>query len=270
MASPFADIGAILLGLVEGITHNILFLAFLGLVAYFIIIKWSKSKEVNHAEVIFDKEFECTSEQLKLDSPKKLFLVPIAYTAEEARKNPASQFQLNYVGEIIGVNFVGVRTNIKTIAKLSKQFKEKELKDFIEENTEAIKNDNVWIVFAAVTTLKSRFFGIFPKVKKALIYIKPNQLIYHDKRDDKILVRGIGLEQQGYYTLVTDEMPNLNLQQLKLDKSEVMFDEISLSMVSKIGTYVEHASQLDSDFRKKILEESIKVQNQPVSQEVKT
>jgi hypothetical protein len=151
---------------------------------------------------------------------------------------------------------------------LSKNFSESELKLFLEANKTVIDKDTFWLVFAVERRVGGRW--LFPKVSKTLLYCKPDQIIDMNSRDNVIRIRGVGITPQGAYELINDENVNVNVKQLLKDKSDVIFDEITLGTMSKMGEFVENAIKLDSEYRKRMGEAGINVQNNPVSNEVKT
>jgi hypothetical protein len=266
--SVVSDILGIITGVAEGFTHNLIGLAIVGVIAFFVYLKWGKPKPVNMAEVIFKKQYEATAERLKLLKPKKLGLCSYPMSAAEL-KNNIHQIKHDIIGNVIGINVVGVRTNVKTLVKLARNFSEKEVSDFLETNKEYIDKDKFWLVFAVERQIGGRF--LFPKVSKALIYCKPPQIIDMNSNDDVIRVRGFGITSQGAgYEIINDENTILNINQLALDTSNIMEIETGLSMVSRLGDYSEAASKLDSETRKTALLSGLHVLNPPVSQEVKT
>lgn len=112
---------------------------------------------------------------------------------------------------------------------------------------------------------------LFPKTIKSLINCKPYQLIEANSRDNNIMVRGVGLQSIGPYELIIDnDGSNLTIKQLLQDKVDLVFDEITLGTVSKMGTYVEKATQMDTEFRKEVIRAGIPVMQKPESTDVKT
>ena len=268
MASIVADFFSFILGVIDGITHNALGGLIAGVVILFLYIRWLNPKAVDMNQVIFKKEFEATAEQQRLPKPKKLMMLSMPLTMEEYNKNPIHQIQHNIIGVVVGINVVGVRTSITRLAQLCKGWGEGELNKFLKENEQAIKDDKLWIVFA--TKRKVGGFLLFTKYVNDLIYLKPNQIINVNSKDDYIRVRGFGLQPQGFYTLVTDEAINTNVKQLMLDKVDVMFDEVGLSTVSRMGDYVTKAMEMDSATRKEAALKGLDVLLPPKSGEVKT
>jgi hypothetical protein len=269
MASLFADITSILMGLVEGFTHNIIGLAIVALVAFLIWMKYGKPKPVNEIEVIFKKEWEATVERLGLPSPKKLLITSWPISTEEIKKMPIHQVHYQPIGNVIGINIASVRNNIYNIIKLSKQFTDSELAKIKLEYADEIKEDKFWVVFAVTRRTGGMF--LFPKTLKTLIHCKPKQIIEMNSRDDNIMVRGVGLQSIGPYELIIDkEDTNITIKQLLQDKVDLVFDEITLGTVSKMGTYVEKATQMDTEFRKEVIRQGIPIMQKPESQDVKT
>jgi hypothetical protein len=268
VASIISDIFGLLVGLAEGLTHNVIGLAIVGIIAFFIYIKWGKPKTVNMMDVIFTKEWEATTERLRLPVRKVVGLCSYPMSTDELRNSPIYQIQYQNIGEVVGINVLGIRTNIKTLVKLSKNFSESELKLFLEANKTVIDKDTFWLVFAVERRVGGRW--LFPKVSKTLLYCKPDQIIDMNSRDNVIRIRGVGITPQGAYELINDENVNVNVKQLLKDKSDVIFDEITLGTMSKMGEFVENAIKLDSEYRKRMGEAGINVQNNPVSNEVKT
>jgi hypothetical protein len=266
--SVVADVISFLMGALDYITHNALGGLLLGVVVVFLYIRWLKPKAVDMNQVIFKKEFEATAEQQKLPTPKHLMMLSMPITMEEYNKNPIHQIQHNIIGLVVGINVVGVRTSVTSLAQLCKGWGEGELDKFLKENEQSIKDDKLWIVFAT----KRRVGGIlfFTKYMNDLIYVKPNQIISVNSIDDYIRIRGFGLQPQGFYTLVTDEAINTNVKQLMLDKVDVMFDEVGLSTVSRMGDYVTKAMEMDSATRKEAALKGLDVLLPPKSGEVKT
>jgi len=265
--SFLTDVTAIIGGVAQGFTHNILAVIIAVLIGFWMYLKWGKPKPVNMAELMFKKEWEATTEQLRMLKPKMLALCPYPQSTEEL-KSAIGQIKYDLIGKVIGVNVVGVRTSVKDVVKLAKNFNETELKEFTEKNAAYIQSDKFWVVLAIERRIGGRF--LFPKVTKSLLYLKPSQIIDFNSKDDVIRVRGFGLTPQGQYLLLNDEKINLNLNQLVLDQENIMGIETVTSSYSKLGEIVEYASGLDSGHTKRLVEGGLRVQETPTSTEVKT
>ena len=268
MVSVIDQITNVFVGLVEGIFHNLIGLGVLAAVVFFIWLKFGKPQPADLGKEIFKKEWEATTERLGLESPKKIGLCSYPMDVEELRKNPIHQIQYSLIGNVVGVNVMGARTSIERILSLSQKFTEKELADFLVQNQEAIDSNNLWIVFAIESSMGGRF--LFKKTKKTLLHCKPNQIIDMNSKDDVIRLRGWGITPQGQSELVNDEQVTLNLYQLKLDRQKIIFDEIDLGTMSKMGDYVGKATKLDSGWRKETALQGVGMMSQPVSEEATT
>ncbi len=262
--SILSDITNAIIGIADSLIHNILGLAILGLIAFFIYIKFFKAKEVDESYELFRKRWGAATSRLRFKSPKKLALCPMALTVEELREQPQYQIQYQLIGNIIGINCIGGDPNIqdkpikniKTLENFAKDTSEQNYFKLLAENQKLIDNDKFWITLACEKVVGG--IPIFRKKEQTLIFMKPKQIININSNDNVIRVRGMGLEPVGYYEIVTDELININTARMVRDDTTTIMREVVLKAYGDMGTAIKHAMATDSDFRKDAAKEGLR------------
>jgi hypothetical protein len=269
MATVWDFLGDLLAGAGAFISHNAIGLILAAMIGLFLWIKYGKPKPVNEIDQIFNKEWETSVERLRLKDPKKLLITSWPIDIAELKKTPLHQIHYEYIADVIGINAVCVRNSAKSIIGLSKKLTDAELQDFFKENEEAIKEDRFWIVFAIRKRIGGNF--LFKKIRRTLLYCKPNQLIEVNSRDDAIRVRGVGISAIGPYELITDfTNPMLHIKQLNLDKFDQTWDEVNLKQTARFGEIMDKAMNMDTDLKKGLMFRGLDILQKQEGQEIKT
>lgn len=269
MPSIIEDLSSVVLGVIEGATHNALAIVIVLFLAYIAWLWWGKPKPVNLAQEIFKKQWGATVDTLGLENPKTIGLCSYPLSIQELRSMPMHQIHYRNIGKVVGINMTGIRTSVKKVVELSKEGVTTEsLKKFMEDNKDTIDQDKFWVMFAIERNVGG--FFLFPKIRKTLLFAKESQIINIDSHDDIIRLRGFGVHPQGEYELVVDKDFVINSTQLNLDTAHITFDETTLGTLARMGQFVEKAIDLDSKFKKDVAVEGIKTLAAPQGQEVKS
>jgi len=254
MADVLTNIGAIGLGIFDTILHYSLGFAILAVVSLFLYLYFIKPKPIDERKELFDDYWEATTERLGLHAPKKLAIISVPFTAEEANEN-IHQLRHELIGDIVGINIAGVMTDEKTLYEMTNNLDSKTYKKMVEENKEEIDYNRFWFILAC----KRRTKGIIlPKVKKTLIWVKSNQIININSSDDIIRVRGFGLIPQGYNEIIDDENINITRKQLLSDTVKMIDENVILKVYGHHSETIELAMRSDSNFRKEVSFEGVK------------
>lgn len=269
MATVWEVIGELLWGVGAFVSRNIIAIGLVIVAVTYIYFKYSKPKQINQIDVIFNREWEMTTQALKLPIPKKLLITAWPMSAEDLVKVPIYQIHYTEISDVIGINVVGVRSSVKSIVQLTQKLDDASLKKFLEDNKSAIDADRFWITFATRKKIGGRW--LFPKVIRGLIYCKPSQLIEINSHDNVIRVKGIGLSSIGPYQLITEHRnPILEVKQLELDLFDVTWSEVNLSQTGKLTAIVDKTMNLDTDTKKMLMFKGLEIVPKQKGFEVET
>jgi len=268
MAGVLDDILNFFFGLFDMLTKNFLGTLILGAILLYLYLRYGKAKPINLSQEIFKKQWEATTETLKISSIKKLGLCSLPMTIEELKNLPMHQLKYESIGDVIGINMTGVRTSIKKLLEISKKMSKEQIEKFLIENKDQIDLDKFWVIFAIRRRVGG--FFLFPNIRKTLLFCKMNQIINIDSNDSIVRVRGYGIQPQGEYELIVDNNYVINAKQLSLDTADVTFEEVTLGTLGYMGQLLQNAINLDSTYKKDVAMEGIKILPQPTGQEVRT
>lgn len=255
--SVISDIGNLIFGLVDIAFQNaigLMFVCFLGIIFW---LWWMRPKAIDKGKEVFDKLYETTSTKLGGGINKKLAICTYPDNIEKLRETPIHQLRYTVHGEVIGVNAIGIENGLDELIKYSKGEVDN-LDKILKENKEYVNQDRIWIIFAY--KCKTKGF-ILPKVKKGLIFVKPNQIIDMESSDNIIRIKGIGMRPVGWYEVVVDDMIKINKNQIYLDTIQMINEEVTLGTMSKMADMIEYAIKSDSLFRKTTALEGIGLLN---------
>jgi len=257
ISSGLGEIGKILLGII-----------ILAVVIWVLIRAFGSPKPINMGKVVFQKNWDATT-TLGFSNSKKMCICPMAQDIEDIKKLPEYQIHHLPVGNIVGVNIYPVIHSIPLLMSFAKKADKESYTQVIEENKKLIEEDKLWIMFALKSQRGSLLFGLFPIMKKTLVYVKPNQIISVNSADNNILVKGFGLQAIGEYMLVVDHNTNINMEQFIKDQAKMISREVELSTWDMHAEIVKKSMGLDSGTKKDLIRDAMKIPQQPTNPEAK-
>jgi hypothetical protein len=260
MVDVVSGIGVMLSSLFGEIGRWVIGLLFIGLIGYIVYIIFVKPKPIDYGNMLFLKLFEAGKERLPLKPSKKLALCPMSINVEDIRTLPIHQIHHQPIGDIVGLNVLGVITSMKELYDLSNDPSNENYQKLLLANQEAIKNDKFWICLCYQRQV-GKF--IIPITKKCILLLKEKQIVSISSLDNVIRVRGYGLLPVGQYELVVDHDLSTNYKQFVLDQEQLISSEIILASFGKLGQIVESAMKSDSVYRKDVAITGLNVVNKP-------